>query len=168
MARRQDNPNGSSEIATPTIPGTPTPTIASTSFKLDDELAILPDELVCIGLSLTPQHQELWRTKLIQAIFFPERVAGVTASLEMDDEDEEVDAEGMDPEEETPTFVSLTQTLEGASLTADIKLLRALFTEENADEMIYAVGDGGLRGFWRGEEALDEPWRRLRRVRYFV
>lgn len=54
-------------------------------------------------------------------------------------------------------FIALTQTIEGASLTADLRLLRAVFKESEEAEMVYAVGNGGLRGIWEGEEGVDMP-----------
>ena len=51
---------------------------------------------------------------------------------------------------QTP-FLSLTLTSEGASLIADIRLLRALFEGED-ESIVYATGQGGLAGVWGGEE----------------
>ena len=35
-----------------------------------------------------------------------------------------------------------------------MRLLRALFEPDEESEMVYAVGDGGLRGIWEGEEGV--------------
>lgn len=54
-------------------------------------------------------------------------------------------------------FVSFTSTATDASLIADIRLLRLLFTgreeTDESDGTILAVGEGGLRGEWIGEMA---------------
>jgi len=47
-------------------------------------------------------------------------------------------------------FVSFTATQEGCSLTADIRLLRKLFV--NDEGSIFAAGEGGLDALWIGEE----------------
>lgn len=54
---------------------------------------------------------------------------------------------------QTP-FLSLTLTTEGGSLMTDIRLLRALFQQED-EHVIYAPG-GGLTDIWSGELAEDE------------
>ena len=40
----------------------------TSSSYIFDKISLLPDELVCVGLSM--QHEPTWRYKLIQAIFF--------------------------------------------------------------------------------------------------
>ena len=45
----------------------------------------------------------------------------------------------------------MTLTSEGASLIADVRLLRALFEGED-ESIVYATGQGGLAGVWGGEE----------------
>lgn len=53
-------------------------------------------------------------------------------------------------------FLSLTLTVEGGSLIADIRLLRALFDSEEDAGMVYASGQGGLSGLWAGEDGVEE------------
>lgn len=211
-------PRSSSPVALP----------APTPFNPGENLTVLPDELVCVGLSLA--HEELWRAKLLQAIFFPKQVLPPTprqkafsSSASMTSSFTSTASSGsshsavhrlrtctsdsalsgvstprgplslstMTQHPESPLstnpsgqprmssslsssssaaspnprvaaslatshsdypipFISLTQTVEGASLTADVRLLREVFKAED-DEMVYAVG-GGLRGIWAGEE----------------
>lgn len=54
---------------------------------------------------------------------------------------------------QTP-FLSLTLTTEGASLLADIRLLRELFSGDD-EALVYAPGQGGLSGLWGGEDIDD-------------
>lgn len=51
-------------------------------------------------------------------------------------------------------FVSFTATLEGCSLTADIRLLRKLFPNDQ-ENSVFAAGEGGLDSPWIGEEGDD-------------
>ncbi|KAM0751602.1 hypothetical protein T439DRAFT_355510 [Meredithblackwellia eburnea MCA 4105] len=220
----------------PSLPATPppgfvTPTAAdagtggsSTPFNPSTSLSILPDELVCVGLNTA--HEELWKAKLVQAIFFPERClprkgasagsrsrsggrggvgkamgTGIGTAMERKDvslsrqrgragEGTKADlvastyssgssssgasssyfgsaggggggsalplsASVSTLKSDYPVpFIALTQTIEGTSLTADVRLLRAIFKEDEEAEMIYAVGEGGLRGIWEGEEGV--------------
>lgn len=48
-------------------------------------------------------------------------------------------------------FLSLTLTVEGGSLIADIRLMRALFDEQE-ESMVFASGQGGLVELWAGED----------------
>jgi len=52
-------------------------------------------------------------------------------------------------------FVSFTATLEGCSLTADIRLLRKLFPNDDGNA-IFTAGEGGLDSPWIGEEGDDD------------
>ncbi|ORY76266.1 hypothetical protein BCR35DRAFT_353423 [Leucosporidium creatinivorum] len=245
----------SHEYTSPTDYSTPLPLPPHTSprpppaFTPGTSLTLLPDELVCVGLAQGEPSETLWRTKIVTALFYPERV------LPRPDEAGEWDGrsqrksgrrgesrkgrrhEWEKSQGSTPTatthlfphspshspspsrssslrhshrpnshsrprpaamsrtstdqsasshatsssfpshlagsvstslsgppvpFVALTQTADGTSLTADVRLLRALFGAEGAaggqseEELVYAVGSGGLRGVWAGEEGESE------------
>ena len=151
-------------------------------------LAILPDELVCIGLA--PGYEDLWQDKLIRALFFGSVVhsdfgktgqeddfAASSLSEEQTSEYDKllehfsrtptpshldssravkVHPQTLDSDVEASPFVSFTQTAEGASLTADLYLLRKLFDEDASlgEGVILAVGEGGLGGTWIGEPGI--------------
>lgn len=70
-----------------------------------------------------------------------------------------------DADHPTP-FVSFTATLEGCSLTGDVRLLRKLFPNDES-KMVFTAGEGGLDSAWIGEEGdsgdSDERGRRRRR-----
>ncbi|KAK4700959.1 hypothetical protein P7C70_g5281, partial [Phenoliferia sp. Uapishka_3] len=220
----------------PSMPASPSPaTPLPLPFTPGESLTILPDELVCVGLSLA--HEESWKAKLVQAIFFPERVmpptrkqlakkaphssASMTSSfLSTSSASSHASSSYTPAQAPTPTsrtrtstdqtiingngipssprlplsslsipphpspripymsprsfsnrslaasvstsqsdyptpFIALTQTIEGTSLTADLRLLRAVFKESEEAEMVYATGNGGLRGIWAGEEGVE-------------
>lgn len=59
-----------------------------------------------------------------------------------------------DADHPTP-FVSFTATLEGCSLTADIRLLRKLFPNDQENN-VFAAGEGGLDSPWIGEQGDDD------------
>ncbi|KAI5481355.1 hypothetical protein MNV49_004977 [Pseudohyphozyma bogoriensis] len=202
-------------------------------------LTVLPDELVCVGLN--GAHEELWKAKILQALFYPERVlpptksqkthmasskssgaprpgtmslsasvhsitsqaAGMSdvkmaASMHSETSQLSTPRAGSSAEARHPApgttlrhdsmssstssessrssspldasrklsstskseypipFIGLTQTPDGTSLTADVRLLRAIFKESEEAEMVYAVGNGGLRGIWQGEDDEEE------------
>ncbi|BGP43664.1 hypothetical protein JCM10450v2_007846 [Rhodotorula kratochvilovae] len=193
-------------IPTPTAQNPLSPAIDSVPVP---PLSLLPDELVCVGLS--PAHESQWRTKVVEALFFPERVLPRTsaaspafspathtaplplplsrqASLNRHQAQQRPESsrggEGT-PRPPPPArsastalptplapypvpFVALTQTPDGTSLTADVRLLRALFPprEGEGDEMVFATGEAGLGGVWEGEEGLrgwEDEWEALRR-----
>lgn len=178
--------------ASPPFTTTPLPPTPSTpAFTLGKSLTVLPDELVCVGLSHA--HEELWRSKIVQAIFFSSRVlpppplspppSPVRPPHHLFPPSPLSERSTPTPRIRTPPlspiitsfppsrsthpipFVALTQTPEGTSLTADIRLLRGIF-QEAEEEMVYAVGEGGLRGVWQGEEeVVEEGWERGRRER---
>lgn len=172
----------------------------------DDRVALLPDELVCVGLAQGEQ-ENLWRSKIVAALFYPERVlpravnpsrhsrvrtSSVAGSKRLERgskspltesfkgatptgrdtlsparHEDSIDDDGDDSDEELRTssvpllstaesgypvpFIALTQTIDGTSLTADVRLLRAVFSEREEADMVYVVGAGGLRGVWQGE-----------------
>lgn len=195
----------------------------------DDTLSILPDELVVVGLSSTATHEAIWRTKIVSALFYPERVlekptpskntspathsrrsskarispSTLLSALSLSKHDATQSASSSQqfesrvrssstsssssssslsnsssssssPSQNHPQilnrstslstsnslapipFIALTQTQEGTSFTCDIRLLRALFSEAEELEMVYAVGNGGLKGIWAGEDDVDE------------
>lgn len=69
-----------------------------------------------------------------------------------------------DADHPTP-FVSFTATLEGCSLTGDIRLLRRLFPSDEGN-MVFTAGEGGLDSTWIGEAGdLGESDSRGRRRR---
>ncbi|GAA6037496.1 hypothetical protein JCM8097_008217 [Rhodosporidiobolus ruineniae] len=128
-------------------------------------LSLLPDELVCVGLSTaSPAHEALWRQKVIEALFFPERVVPISPSSSSPT----TPRPGHRPLETRPTaaqppptpFLALTQTPDSASLTADVRLLRAGFLGSAGggggagEEALFTVGVGGLEGRWAGEEGV--------------
>lgn len=195
----------------------------------DDTLSILPDELVVVGLSSTATHEAIWRTKIVSALFYPERVldkpktstnsssshsrrssqarlspSTLLSSLSLSQHDSAASASSSSQQldsrarssstssssssssssnssssssspshNQLPTlnrstslstsnslapipFIALTQTQEGTSFTCDIRLLRALFSEAEELEMVYAVGNGGIKGIWAGEDDVTE------------
>ncbi|GAA5822509.1 hypothetical protein JCM3770_002442 [Rhodotorula araucariae] len=197
---------------------------ASGSSAPPPPLSLLPDELVCIGLS--PAHEAQWRIKVVEALFYPERVLprasraasalsssplASPATLPLAHRAPVHHAQrgprtrpsgrgagavgggmGPRPQERRPAastalptplapypvpFVALTQTPDGTSLTADVRLLRALFPPPRSgggggaggdgvsDEMVFATGEAGLAGVWEGEEGLmgwEDEWHALR------
>ncbi|KAM0789706.1 hypothetical protein ACM66B_006565 [Microbotryomycetes sp. NB124-2] len=160
-------------------------------FALADSLALLPDELVQIGLA---SPETMWRTKIVEAMFFTERVlpptqaqrreraelrrAGLTTSqLLSAGAQSPVRVRGPHrspslsssmhatrPAESSSTvessypapYIALTQTSDGSSITCDVRLLRAIFTKEEEDQMVFVVGRGGLRGVWQGEDGVSD------------
>lgn len=175
------------------LPLPPTPRPPPPAFSPVTSLTLLPDELVCVGLAQGEPSETLWRTKIVTALFYPERVlprpeamAGKVPTGRQRHEEWEGNSStptgssshlfpprpkprppppdhlaGSLPTALTPApvpFVALTQTADGTSLTADVRLLRALFGEEGSqeEELVYAVGDGGLKGVWAGEEGEGE------------
>lgn len=44
----------------------------STASGIVDKISLLPDEIVCVGLNM--QHELVWRTKLVHALFYTEDV----------------------------------------------------------------------------------------------
>ncbi|KAL8280455.1 hypothetical protein RQP46_007103 [Phenoliferia psychrophenolica] len=218
------SPSNTSASTAPLSPPTSTPTSpdpgpntalplplppAVSAFTPGESLTILPDELVCVGLSLT--HSELWKQKLVQAIFYPERVLPPTrrqlalqsqnasstmASSFLSTNSTSSSSSSSSGHSRTPLppslltprgplspslqqqqhspasfaqrnlsatlptaqsdapvpFISITQTIEGTSLTADLRLLRAVFKPEEEADMV----NGGLRGIWEGEEGVGE------------
>ncbi|GAA6013425.1 hypothetical protein JCM10207_008839 [Rhodosporidiobolus poonsookiae] len=166
--RRGDSPSSSLSTSTATLPAPTTfasPTSSSPTSRSSPShslspptpavppplppgpgrsLTLLPDELVCVGLSTSPGHETLWRQKIVEVLFFPERVLPPSSASS---------ASAAAP---TP-FLALTQTPDSASLTADVRLLRAGFLGGgaggvSADEVLFTVGPGGLGGSWAGEE----------------
>lgn len=238
------------DYATPLpLPPHPSPRPPPPTFTPGTSLSLLPDELVCVGLAQGEPSETLWRTKIVTALFYPERV--------LPRPDEAGDWEGTSQRKSsrrgesrkgrrqeweksqgsTPTanthlfphspshspspsrssslrhshrpssqshprpaamsrtstnqsssshttsssfpshlagsvstslsgppvpFIALTQTADGTSLTADVRLLRALFSADGTavgqseEELVYAVGSGGLRGVWAGEEGESD------------
>ncbi|GAA5830143.1 hypothetical protein JCM11251_006894 [Rhodosporidiobolus azoricus] len=121
-------------------------------------LSLLPDELICVGLSCaTPTHTALWRQKVVEALFFPDQLlASTSSSTSTSSTPSPFSAQkGTAP---TP-FLALTQTPESASLTADVRLLRAAFGTGSGERerdgigegVVFAVGAGGVGGWWEGE-----------------
>lgn len=171
------SPTNSAPTSPPTIllplqPAPPPPT-KKPSFKLGNSLTILPDELVCVGLSHA--HEDRWRAKLVETIFYPSRILSNppppssslpssrilsrTNSLSTSRTRNTMGASNasmMGGSLRNPVpFVALTQTPDGTSLTADVRLLRRVFGESEG-EMVYAVGEGGLRGIWEGEDEDED------------
>ncbi|GAA6005737.1 uncharacterized protein JCM10292_004616 [Rhodotorula paludigena] len=213
---------------------------AGTSTLPPPPLSLLPDELVCVGLS--PQHESLWRTKVLEILFYPERIyprppassslpqsfapdlplarqaslrrhnsrtrgernqtpsptpsrprtplarvrepsaTGTASSGDGADtpvasalfSSAPTAAAGARPDPPSrsastalPTrlapypvpFLALTQTSDGTSLTADVRLLRASFascaTGVAVEEVVFASGEAGLGGRWEGEDGLE-------------
>ncbi|KAJ8291657.1 Uracil-regulated protein 1 [Rhodotorula toruloides] len=176
-------------------------------------LSLLPDELVCVGLS--PAHESVWRSKIVETLFFPERVlprpsgssitgapssSSGTRAREGKDRSESLTTSSFPldlsrpsaphdpippasshlpppPSSSRPTplrspsttlptplsphptpFLALTQTAEGTSLIADVRLLRKVFCEggEGEEEKgVWVSGEGGLGGAWEGEEGVE-------------
>lgn len=212
-----------SATTAPLAPGTPTPRSPAPSSSMAPPLSLLPDELVCVGLSSA--HEAQWRSKVVEALFYAERVlprpqSGASpsspsvplsfspfstaaalplsrqASLNrhrqrslsrvrpgdaLDNPAGESTATPRPPRPAPPSrrastslptdlahspvpFVALTQTPDGTSLTADVRLLRRLFAAAagpgaagargDGDEMVFATGEAGLAGLWEGEEGL--------------
>lgn len=202
---------GSPDTA-PTTPATSALNSRRPSLRAGDDvvsgdgLMILPDELVCVGLSQA--HEAIWKSKIVSALFFPERVLppsppprpsnsrrasqtlspshfdALTLTPHLQALPRETRSLSVDSTYSTSStssylssspdvapfsldslrtnqsrypvpFIALTQTQETVSFTSDIRLLRSLFSEEEESEMVYAVGHGGLRGIWQGEEEED-------------
>ncbi|KPV73269.1 uncharacterized protein RHOBADRAFT_38458 [Rhodotorula graminis WP1] len=218
--------------STTTLPGATSPSLRSPapSTTMAPPLSLLPDELVCVGLS--PAHETQWRAKVVEALFFADRVlprpppgssptsptspsrplsfasfspASATlplsrqASLNRHRQRSHSSARTSPPDDlpaplesatprarpsppsrtvstSLPTplaphpvpFVALTQTPDGTSLTADVRLLRRLFPpgcESAGDEMVFATGEAGLGGKWEGEDGLrgwEGEWEAMR------
>ncbi|KEI42102.1 uncharacterized protein L969DRAFT_83969 [Mixia osmundae IAM 14324] len=84
-----------------------------------------------------------------------ESAIGATEMLRLASNSTIVTRNALLPTAESPyptPFISLTQTLEGTSLTGDIRLLRLIFSPAEETNMVHTLGDGGLHGHWRGEE----------------
>ncbi|GJN94503.1 hypothetical protein Rhopal_007585-T1 [Rhodotorula paludigena] len=213
---------------------------AGTSTLPPPPLSLLPDELVCVGLS--PQHESLWRTKVLETLFYPERIyprppaasppppsfapdvplarqaslrrhhsrtrgernqtpsptpsrprtplarvrepsltgtassgdgadtpvasvlfsSGPTAAAGARPDPPSRSASTALPTRLAPypvPFLALTQTSDGTSLTADVRLLRASFascaTGVAVEEVVFASGEAGLGGRWEGEDGLE-------------
>lgn len=215
--------------AHPPVPVDP-PTPEDTDFTLPPgSLSLLADELVCVGLSAG--REAGWREKIIQALFFPDKVlpgadggaesspgtpagltpsiksislsrsnSGASGSLSREFRNQRsksrarsksnllrdalgesqqatprtghsrtrgsaqssppsrqaslVPAEPARPKKPTP-FIALTSVVGQTSLTADVRLLRALFTPAEEEDMVFSIGNGGLAGLWQGEEEED-------------
>ncbi|BGP11559.1 hypothetical protein JCM10049v2_007468 [Rhodotorula toruloides] len=195
----------------------PSPSLGTTSFSTTSPdappLSLLPDELVCVGLS--PAHESVWRSKIVETLFFPERVlprpSGTSTSGAPSSSKDTRAREGKNrteslsassfpldlsrpsaphdpipsassplppppassrptplrsPSTSLPTplsphptpFLALTQTAEGTSLIADVRLLRKVFCEggEGEEEKgVWVSGEGGLGGAWEGEEGVE-------------
>ncbi|GAA5908991.1 hypothetical protein JCM8208_007136 [Rhodotorula glutinis] len=224
--------SNSLHLSSTALPGATSPNLRSPapSTTMAPPLSLLPDELVCVGLS--PAHETQWRAKVVEALFFADRVlprpppgssptsptspsrplsfasfspASATlplsrqaslnrhrqrshSSARTDTPDDLPSAESATPRARpsppsrtastslpTPLaphpvpFVALTQTPDGTSLTADVRLLRRLFPpgcEGAGDEMVFATGEAGLAGRWEGEEGLrgwEGEWEAMRR-----
>lgn len=158
----------------PSAPQKTTPLPPSPISPRGDSLSILPDELVTVGLNIDPHDAEKLKSKLVQLIFFPDKLLPpppppqpplsdlasmfsrpaftrkLTSTLPSTST-----AASLAP---TP-FVAFTQTTEGShcttSLTADIRLLRAVFSKQEEVEFVHTIGQGGLRGLWDGEVGVD-------------
>ncbi|SGY83059.1 BQ5605_C009g05616 [Microbotryum silenes-dioicae] len=202
-------------------PGGVARSITTADFVSSNSLTILPDELVCIGLS--QQHETFWRSKIVECLFFPERVlpaprasssgrrppvsvsptrSRISTVLE-DSKSSTREASPytkpplsrrpsnratshiisggargssanpllspaisshthplaasflstLDADYPTP-FIALTQTLEGVSLMADVRLLRKVFKEGEDEGICFIVGPGGLHSIWNGEDGV--------------
>ena len=225
--------SNSLHLSSTTLPGgatSPVPRSPAPSTTMAPPLSLLPDELVCVGLS--PAHESQWRAKVVEALFFAERVlprpppgssptsptsptrplsfasfspASATlpltrqASLNRHRQRSHSSARPAPPDDSPPTesvtprarpsppsrtastslptplaphpvpFVALTQTPDGTSLTADVRLLRRLFPpgcDGAGDEVVFATGEAGLAGRWEGEEGLrgwEGEWEAMRR-----
>ncbi|GAA5845315.1 hypothetical protein JCM9279_004840 [Rhodotorula babjevae] len=226
--------SNSLHLSSATHPGgavSPVPRSPAPSATMAPPLSLLPDELVCVGLS--PAHESQWRAKVVEALFFADRVlprpptgssptsptspsrplhfasfspASATlplsrqASLNPHRQRSHPSARTSPhddlpaaPESATPRarpsppsrtastslptplaphpvpFVALTQTPDGTSLTADVRLLRRLFPpgcDGAGDEVVFATGEAGLAGRWEGEEGLrgwEGEWEAMRR-----
>ncbi|GAA5876849.1 hypothetical protein JCM8547_002407 [Rhodosporidiobolus lusitaniae] len=151
------SPTSPSASSTPLAPS-PSASTTLPSTAPGPALSLLPDELVCVGLSSSPStHEALWRQQVIQCLFFPERVLPPSPSSSSS-------TSPTDPTEKQPPptpFLALTQTADTASLTADVRLLRAGFLGVAAgkegregEEALFASGVGGLGGGWAGEEGV--------------
>ncbi|GAA6055005.1 hypothetical protein RTBOTA2_006426 [Rhodotorula toruloides] len=194
-----------------------TATSFSTTSPDAPPLSLLPDELVCVGLS--PAHESVWRSKIVETLFFPERVlprppgtsiSGAPFSSSAAQEKEKQRSDSLSassfpldlsqptsrastlsdrhasssshrpppPLSSRPTplrtpstslstpyaphptpFLALTQTAEGTSLIADVRLLRRVFCDagEGGEEEkgVWVSGEGGLGGLWEGEEGVE-------------
>ncbi|KAK4056449.1 hypothetical protein OIO90_002592 [Microbotryomycetes sp. JL221] len=140
-------------------------------LALDDSLTLLPDELIQIGLA-QGATEPVWRTKIVSALFYPERVLPLdhsqksmsttryNRSMSMSSSFNVTSSQLI---EQTSTyespypapFIALIETCDGSSLTADVRLLRSVFQDQQQeDEMVYAIGQGGLRGVWQGEDGI--------------
>lgn len=117
-------------------------------------MSILSDELVCVGLS--ERSEEIWKSKVVTAIFFPEldfpptsaqrdRMKGSHSSPLS--RASSTCSRKFPTKNETfidyPTpFISLTQTSDGTSLTADLRLLGSIFLESKSsrnDKLIQLI-----------------------------
>ncbi|BGP20294.1 hypothetical protein JCM10213_001749 [Rhodosporidiobolus nylandii] len=163
-----------------TAPADPTP-VPSPSIHAPPgrSLSLLPDELVCVGLSLQPNHETLWRQRVVEMLFFPERLLSSPSSSlphpvhpsadPSHSHGRRTSASAADAVRPTslqapPTpFIALTQTPESASLTADIRLLRASFLDPSrgggggggsTEDALFVLGVGGLGGPWEGEAGV--------------
>lgn len=196
-------------------------------------LSVLADELVCVGLSA--EREAAWREKIIQALFFPDRVlpgteagvggwavgpdAGLSSSVKsislsrsnsgassqdyrkarsksrarskgtllrdaLGESQQPTPRSGpsrtrhsasasvatsannsplsrhdplppVRPARPTP-FIALTSVVGQTSLTADVRVLRALFSAAEEEDMVFSVGSGGLAGVWEGEEEGED------------
>ncbi|KAK4051628.1 hypothetical protein OIV83_002768 [Microbotryomycetes sp. JL201] len=174
------------------LPSIQTHTLPDTA--LADNFSLLPDELIQIGLA-TGNAELLWRSKIVEALFFPQHVlpptfeqrkerselrrSGLTASQLLNvgslsplrtrgvhrspslsssvhEKQQQADSAATTDSAYPIPYMVLTQTSDGSSLTADVRLLRAVFDEQEEEQMVYAIGQGGLRGLWQGENGVAD------------
>ncbi|GAA5913894.1 hypothetical protein JCM6882_004389 [Rhodosporidiobolus microsporus] len=184
-----------SPSSTRTTTATPPAPSPAPSPGAGPSLSLLPDELICVGLSCaTASHTSLWRQKVVEALFFPERLlprphtassasntssAAASASTSTSSSSAQTATHPTHLQPPPTPFLALTQTADSASLTADVRLLRALFSPSSGngsnpdsgsglgageghgegeggllEGMVFAVGEGGVRGVWEGEEGV--------------
>ncbi|GAA5912645.1 ACT domain-containing protein [Sporobolomyces salmoneus] len=123
------------------------------------------ENLVNVGLSLDSMHQEIWRKKLLQPLFFPDSLAVPSSSPRSSistTSPEEGPSRGGEGDGKAGYYFSLVETCDSVSLTLDLDILRRLFSTEdgggggNGEEMVFVNGSGGLRGEWEGEREDED------------